>query len=124
MRKHLILILIIILHISCTEREQKSFSFVQLCDTQLGMGGYDHDLETFKLAVSQINELKPDFVIICGDLVHKANDSSYSDFKKIMEGFKMPCYLAPGNHDVGNIPNDTTLDYYRKTIGNDYYNFT
>ena len=40
-----------------------------------------------------------------------------------MKGFKMPCYTAPGNHDVGNIPNDTSLKYYRKTIGKDYYKF-
>jgi 3',5'-cyclic AMP phosphodiesterase CpdA len=35
----------------------------------------------------------------------------------------MPCYVAAGNHDVGNIPNDSTLSYYRKTIGKDYYEF-
>jgi 3',5'-cyclic AMP phosphodiesterase CpdA len=75
------------------------------------------------MAVKQINTLNPDFVVICGDLVNNRNDSSFSDFKEIMGGFKMPCYTAPGNHDVGNIPNDTTLNYYRKTIGKDYYKF-
>jgi len=87
------------------------------------MGGYEHDVKTFEQAVRQINELKPDFAVICGDLVHHATDSSYADFKRIMEGFKMPCYPAPGNHDVGNKPNDTTLAYYRKIIGEDYYTF-
>lgn len=108
---------------SFTEKEKAAFTFVQLCDTQLGMGGYEHDIKTFRQAVKQINELNPDFVIICGDLVHNPTDSSYSDFKRIRNGFKMPCYCAPGNHDVGNIPNDTTLSYYRKTIGKDYYEF-
>lgn len=87
------------------------------------MGGYEHDIETFKQAVKQINELDPDFVILCGDLVNNANDSTYADFMSIMKGFKVPCYLAPGNHDVGNVPNNETLSYYRKTIGEDYYNF-
>ena len=35
----------------------------------------------------------------------------------------MPCYLAAGNHDVGMAPNDTTLAYYRTTVGADYYDF-
>jgi len=118
-----IIIALLVFNISCAEREQKPFSFVQVCDTQLGMGGYEHDLNTFKQAVKQINELKSDFVIICGDLVHNAGDSSYSDFLKIKKEFKIPCYVAPGNHDVGNIPNDTTLGYYRKTIGKDYHKF-
>lgn len=120
LNKYALIIALLILNISCA---QKSFSFVQLCDTQLGMGGYEHDVKTFKQAVKQVNALNPDFVIICGDLVQEANDSSYSDFKNIMEGFQIPCYVAPGNHDVGNIPNDTTLSYYRKTIGKDYYDF-
>jgi 3',5'-cyclic AMP phosphodiesterase CpdA len=109
--------------ISCTKTEQKPFSFAQLCDTQLGMGGYEHDVRTFEQAVRQINELKPDFVVICGDLVHNANDSSYTDFKRIMKGFDVPCYPVPGNHDVGNKPDASTLEYYRKTIGKDYYTF-
>ncbi len=120
--KYLILALFVF-NISCSESEQKPFSFVQLCDTQLGMGGYEHDVQSFEQAVKQINEINPDFVVICGDLVHNAVDSAYADFKRIMKGFQVPCYPAPGNHDVGNIPNDTTLRYYRKTIGDDYYKF-
>ncbi|MCK5700113.1 MAG: metallophosphoesterase [Cyclobacteriaceae bacterium] len=109
--------------ISCSQKVQEPFSFVQLCDTQLGMGGYEHDIRSFEQAVKQINEINPDFAVICGDLVNNASDSSYFDFKRIMKGFQVPCYPAPGNHDVGNIPNDTTLNYYRKTIGKDYYTF-
>ena len=123
LNKYAILVALLVLNISCTKKEQKPFSFVQLCDTQLGMGGYEHDIKTFKQAVKQINELNPDFVVICGDLVHEATDSSYSDFKNIMKGFKTSCYVASGNHDVGNVPNDSTLNYYRKTIGKDYYQF-
>ena len=41
----------------------------------------------------------------------------------ILKGLKIPFYVASGNHDVGNIPNDTTLSFYRKTIGKDYYEF-
>lgn len=43
----LFIVLLLVLNISCTQREQKAFSFVQMCDTQLGMGGYEHDLKLF-----------------------------------------------------------------------------
>lgn len=87
-----LIIALLVFNISCSEREQEPFSFVQICDTQLGMGGYEHDLDTFKQAVKIVNELDPDFVVICGDLVHHATDSAYSDFLEIREGFKMPYY--------------------------------
>jgi len=118
-----ITISLLVFLISCTESKQEPFTFVQVCDTQLGFGDYEKDIESFKTAVNRINTLKPDFVVICGDLVNHRTDSSFADFKKVMRGFDMPCYIAPGNHDVGKVPNDTTLNYYRKTIGKDYYKF-
>jgi len=121
--KYLLIIVLLTYCVSCDKKKQEPFSFAQLCDTQLGMGGYEHDIKTFEQAVQQINSLNVDFVVICGDLVHHANDSSYTDFKRIMNGFKMPCYPAAGNHDVGKKPTDSTLQYYRKTIGKDYYTF-
>lgn len=116
------LVVLLIVNFSCT-REHEPFKFVQMCDTQLGMGGYEQDVLNFEQAVKQINELNVDFVVICGDLVHHATDSSFADFNRIKSGFKIPCYPAPGNHDVGKVPNDTKLTYYRNTIGKDYYTF-
>lgn len=103
--------------------ETKSFTFVQICDTQLGFGGYEHDKNSFKQAVAQINVLKPDFVVICGDLVGHPKDKSFSDFKRIRDGLTMPCYCAAGNHDVGRKPTSASLKRYRKVIGKDYYSF-
>ncbi len=123
MIKKYIIILLLLFLISCAERKEDPFTFVQLCDTQLGFGGYEHDVKSFEIAVEQINKLNPDFVVICGDLVNNRSDSSFADFKEIVSGFKMPFYNAPGNHDVGKIPTDKTLNYYRKTIGKDYYKF-
>ena len=99
----------------------KEFTFVQMCDTQLGMGGYEHDVKTFELAVAQINDMAPDFVLICGDLVGKANDKSFADFNRIKAGFKIPCHCAPGNHDIGNKPTIESLKSYRAKVGKDYY---
>ena len=99
----------------------RPFTFVQLCDPQLGMGGYEHDLRTFRQAVAQINTLKPDFVVVCGDLVHDANDQSFADFREIRATLEVPCYCAPGNHDVGGTPTRASLERYRQAIGQDYY---
>lgn len=118
-----LILILIFFSLSCSENKQKPFTFVQVCDPQLGMGGYEHDIETFQQAVKQINKLDADFVLICGDFVHHATDSSFSDFLKIKEDFKMPSYVLPGNHDVGKVPNDSTLAYYREKIGDDYYEF-
>ena len=93
----------------------------QICDPQLGFGGYDHDKESFRLAVAQINVLKPDFVVICGDLVNDASsDEAIADFLAIKAGLTAPCLCAPGNHDIGNEPTSQTLARYRKRIGPDY----
>ena len=117
--KYIIISLLVFLF-SCKVQKQKSFSkikqenfsFVQLCDVQLGLGGYENDLRSFELAVKKINALSPDFVVICGDLVQKRKGSSFADFKKINAMFKMPSYIAPGNHDIGVNPNKKTLNYY------------
>jgi len=118
-----VMIVFVLFILSCTGKKHQPFSFAQLCDPQLGMGGYAHDVLAFKQAVKQVNKLQPDFVVICGDLVNHANDSSFAEFLNIIEGFEMPCHSVAGNHDVGKIPNDTTLNYYRETIGKDYYDF-
>ena len=121
---------------SCVSHPTKShkkqpFTFVQICDPQLGMGGYEHDLKTFKQAVDQVNALKPDLVVICGDLVGRLNKKSVDDFNRIRAGFTMPSYCVPGNHDVFHGPQDKrhgishaqSLANYRKAIGKDYYSF-
>ena len=103
--------------------EGRNFTFAQISDTQFGMGGYEHDVNSFKQAVKQINALKPDFVLICGDLVHIADEKSFADFNKINAGFTVPCYCVAGNHDVGGKPTRKSLQYYHKIVGKDYYSF-
>ncbi|MBC8875593.1 MAG: metallophosphoesterase [Planctomycetes bacterium] len=107
------------------EPQQQGFRFVQLCDTQLGFGaaGYESDVESFRQAVRQINQIKPDFAVICGDLVNTPTADAIADFKEVLSEFKVPCYCAPGNHDVGGPLDQKKLDQYRKTIGKDYYSF-
>jgi predicted MPP superfamily phosphohydrolase len=109
--------------VGCAHVAPQPFTFVQLCDPQLGMGGYEADAARFKQAVAQINTLKPDFVVICGDLVNAAKESSFADFNAIKSGLAVPCYCAAGNHDVGNTPTVESLRRYREHIGKDHYSF-
>lgn len=97
------------------------FTFAQICDTQFGMGGYEEDMARFSRAVEVANASGADFVVVCGDLVHRANKKSFTDFNRIKAGFKVPCYPAPGNHDVGGPPTAKTLQFYRDTVGKDYF---
>ncbi|RED94953.1 metallophosphoesterase [Marinoscillum furvescens] len=120
MRRIIYVIALYWLVAACGE-PKRDFTFVQLCDTQLGFGGYSQDSLSFRQAVNVINNLAPDFVVICGDLVDDRDAKSFEDFLLIAEGFEMPYFPAPGNHDVGNTPSDSTLEVYRRTIGPDYY---
>lgn len=104
------------------EPSEPALMFVQLADPQLGMGGYEHDVETLKLAVEALNALEPDFVVVCGDLVHEtASAEAFKDFKDIMSGLAVPHYCAAGNHDIGSPPTEETLARYREMIGEDYF---
>jgi len=123
MRRLLITLLFVAVLVGCTRKDQ-AFTFVQICDTQIGMVDYETDMESFRKAVEKINVLNPDFVIICGDLVNRNNEKSYADFNEIKAGFSMPCYCVPGNHDVGDKPTNESLAYYRETVGDDYFSFT
>jgi serine/threonine-protein phosphatase CPPED1 len=124
-RLSLLIALFALCLVSCNS--VKPFTFVQMCDPQLGFGGYAKDSLALAEAVSKINSLHPDFVVVCGDLVHIPGEKSYSDFKTIISGLEMPYYLAPGNHDMGSYsrdPKPDSIDYYRSVIGKDYYSFT
>lgn len=99
------------------------FTFVQLCDPQLGMTDYKEDICSLEQAVKQIDSIAPDFLLVCGDLVHKPNETSFSDFRKIMESAAVPCKWLPGNHDLTLAAAGDTLPRYQELFGRDYYSF-
>jgi len=102
----------------------EAFTFAQIADPQLGWGyGYDNDMNSLRQAVRLVNALNVDFVVICGDLVNSFSDQSIADFKAITSGLSVPCYPAPGNHDVGNAPTASSLERYRAAMGADYHSF-
>jgi predicted MPP superfamily phosphohydrolase len=64
-------------------------------------------IEGFKKAIQKVNELKPDYVIIGGDLIFDAlavsferADSLFNIYNELIKKIKAPVYNTMGNHDI------------------------
>lgn len=95
---------------------KEDYSFIQITDTHLpgkiyyGDPGYetdDSELEDFEEVIDDINLLRPEFVLLTGDLL---NEGELEDFEclrhhtkavELLEKFEVPVYIVPGNHDLG-----------------------
>lgn len=83
----------------------------------------------FPTAVKKLNELQPEFVISVGDLIkggakqrnEKLLREQWREFNTFIEGFDMPFFYLPGNHDLGNEVADKIWD---DLYGVRYYSFT
>lgn len=108
----------------------KSFSFIQMADTQFGFFNankeFSRETENFENAVIAANRLKPAFVIVCGDLVNKPGDiAQINEYKRISAKLdpSIKLYNVSGNHDVENVPSKGSLASYRQHFGKDHYTF-
>ena len=108
----------------------KPYCFIQITDPQFGMFennvGFEKETELYEKAVKEINRLKPDFVVITGDLVNNLKDAKQlSEFKRITSKVdrKIPVYFTPGNHDVGNVPDSASLTAFISNYGYDHFAF-
>ena len=65
-------------------------------------------METFKLAMDQINLLQPEFVINVGDIIEGYSEdktelnAEWDDIDKSINSLDMPFFRTPGNHDIAN----------------------
>jgi 3',5'-cyclic AMP phosphodiesterase CpdA len=110
--------------------KKRSFFFIQMSDPQFGMfpvnGNIFRETELLEKAVAHANRLVPAFVVNTGDLVNAPGDEkqlagALSTTRKLDKS--IPLYTIAGNHDVGDIPTEQTLGWYRKRIGKDWYSF-
>ena len=106
------------------------FFFVQLSDPQFGMftenKDFVQDTANFEFAVATVNRLRPAFVVITGDLVHKPGDAAQiAEFFRIVRKVdrSIPVYNVVGNHDIENVPTPATITAYTNQFGRDYYVF-
>lgn len=109
--------------------------FAILTDIHLGPEGYYKGVlrrisENVKIFLDDFvekmnNNVKPDFVVILGDLVNdvdKITDKSNIDYiVKLLKKVKCPVYFVAGNHDLKNISEDElTKLFNQKRL---YYSF-
>lgn len=106
------------------------FFFVQVTDPQFGFfdgpENFTKETSLYSKAVGEINRIKPDFVVITGDLVNdKTNHSQWDELSRITSMIRkdVPVYFIPGNHDIGNLPADTTIGNYTLLFGYDRFSF-
>ncbi|UCH69940.1 MAG: DNA repair exonuclease [Candidatus Bathyarchaeota archaeon] len=88
----------------------KPFSFVHVADLHLGYAQYNSDARredfnaTFREVVEKTVELKPDFMLIAGDLFQHARPSNITlenaitSFRKLRDA-KIPVLTVDGSHD-------------------------
>lgn len=91
-----------------------------------------------RYVVRDINNRDVDFVIHLGDLIHPvpAVKDLYLEaagrFLKQVDELKVPLYLTPGNHDIGDKPmpwapvgvvTDDYVSLWQQTFGDHYYSF-
>lgn len=110
------------------------FMFMQMADCQLGMMEYNRGWEKenalLERAVTVINQAKPRFLIVCGDLTNsEPGEPQYpqqvADYKRIMNGLDrdIPQVCLCGNHDIGNAPTADSISSYVDHFGDHYYSF-
>src|SRR5437899_9485610 len=90
-------------------------TIVQLSDTHIAEQHSPHAAANLRKAVSMINALHPDAVVVTGDIGE--NLMAWQVARNILKGLRVPLFYAPGNHDVH-------LHYvkqYRSVFGPDYY---
>jgi 3',5'-cyclic AMP phosphodiesterase CpdA len=104
--------------------------FIQGSDPQFGMytkdANFTQETANFEFFIASINRLKPQFVVITGDLTNKPADADQiAEFHRIARKAdrSIKIYNVAGNHDVKNEPTAESLAKYRKNWGPDYYTF-
>ena len=63
--------------------------------------------QRWEATIAAVNQLRPDFLAVCGDLTHKTGDPvQIGAFQRIAHKLDktIPLHLVAGNHDVANAP--------------------
>ncbi len=91
--------------------------------------GFAWDAERFKAAVDVANSMRPEFVVMGGDMVNDpTSEAQYEAVVSISAKLDpdIPMMWVPGNHDIASdtvVPTPHSIDKYREAFGPDYYAF-
>lgn len=110
--------------------ERAPFFFIQMADPQFGFFTANQDFarETanFERAIAAANRLRPAFVVVCGDLTHRAGDTAQvAEYLRIVAQLdkSIPLYSVPGNHDLALPLSPESVRAYRQVFGPDRFTF-
>lgn len=84
----------------------------------------DFNEEVFLQAVSEINDLKPDMIILSGDITNNGYYTQYEQATEYLAMFEAPLFAVPGNHDSRNLGYQTFEELvgersWKLTMGDD-----
>jgi 3',5'-cyclic AMP phosphodiesterase CpdA len=91
------------------------------------LDGYERETLLFREAIEVANALRPDALIVCGDLVQDWNDDEQARLAQaIATGLDpaIPLLWVAGNHDVAPDTREPTVEalaHYRRLFGDDRY---
>jgi predicted MPP superfamily phosphohydrolase len=117
-------------------RDAREFTFVHASDTHMSPQSFPRT-ERFRAIVDSV---KPDFVIVTGDLVKDAlrvSEQEATSYYDLVAGafprFSAPVRTVPGNHEIFGIERNLShvtqshplygRTMYRRRLGPDYYSF-
>jgi len=113
-----------------------TFTFVHASDTHIS----PESVPRMRRLKALVDSLRPAFLLVSGDLVRDALRTPESEargyydlFAKELEGFSVPVYTVPGNHEIFGIERHRSLvspqhplygkRFYRSVLGPNYYSF-
>ena len=119
-------------------RAPPAFFVIQLTDPQFGLQhsnkAWSEERDMLDLAITQVNRLRPKFLILSGDLQNwfptnqtvrtgyqQAADVNAS-LSKLSPAVPLKV-IIPGNHDLGDAPTLSTLSLYQRRWGADRMSF-
>ena len=88
--------------------------------------GFADETRLYTRAIDKANSLKPDFVVVCGDMIHHTgDDAEIAELFRITDMLdeSIPIHWVSGNHDVGESPTSESIALYRQKFGADNYSF-
>lgn len=113
------------------------YFYIQAADPQLFFKQKDD--RNWRRTVALVNKLKPDFLIVCGDLIQADNSAAkwkkpgeIATYEKLAKTYlagaarldkSIPLRNVAGNHDVSLQPTPETIAWYEKRFGKAWYAF-
>jgi len=71
--------------------------------SDLHVSASDFDESVFMEAVNEINNLKPDMIVLTGDLTNHGYYKEFEQATRYLTMFEAPLFAVPGNHDARNL---------------------